>query len=71
MKMLKNRLLTMKKLIKDERVLTFFSEINSEREMFVFRVEIVDERIITIESDYENQKNKFFNRRERLIISTN
>ena len=61
MKVLKNRLLTMKKLIKDKRVLTFSSEINSEREAFAFFAEIANERIITIESDHENQKNKFFN----------
>ena len=54
MKMLKNRLLTMKKLIKSERMLTFFSKINSERKVFVFRVKIADERIITIESDHEH-----------------
>ena len=58
MKMLKDRLLTTKKLIKDERMLTLFSEIKSERKVFVFRAEIADERIVTIESDHENQKDK-------------
>ena len=66
MKMLKNRLLTMKKLIKKERMSALFSEIDSERKMFVFRVEIADERVITIESDHENQKNKFFNRSRKI-----
>ena len=66
MKVLKDRLLAMKKLIKNERVLTFFFEINSERKVFVFRVEIADKRIITIESDHENQKNKFFNRSRKI-----
>ena len=70
MKMLKNRLLTMKKLMKSERVMTFSSKINSERKAFVSFAEIVDERIVTIESDHENQKNKFIVR-ERSIISTN
>ena len=69
MKMLKNRLLTMKKLMKNERMMTFFSKINSEREAFVSLTEIADERIITIESDHENQKDKFIVR-EKSIIST-
>ena len=62
MKVLKNRLLTMKKLIKNERMMTFFSKINSERKAFVFFAEIADEKVITIESDHKNQKDKFFNR---------
>ena len=70
MRMLKNRLLTMKNLIKNERMMTLFSKINSEREAFVFFAEIADERIVTIESDHENQKDKFIVR-ERSIISTN
>ena len=70
MKMLKNRLLTMKKLMKSERVMTFSSKINSERKAFVSFAEIADERIVTIESDHENQKDKFIVR-ERSIISTN
>ena len=36
MKMLKNRLLTMKKLIKNEKMMTFFSKINSERKSVCF-----------------------------------
>ena len=52
--MLKNRLLTIKKLIKKERVFVFFFEIDSEKEMFAFRAEIADERIVTIEKDHEN-----------------
>ena len=42
----------------------FFFEINNEKRMCVFRVEIVVERIfafITIENDHENQKDFFFN----------
>ena len=70
MKMLKNRLLTTKKLIRDERVMTLFSKINSERKAFVSFAEIADERIVTIESDHENQKDKFIVR-EKSIISTN
>ena len=66
MKMLKNRLLTMKKLIKNERMMTLFSEINSEKKAFVSFAEIADERIITIESDHENQKDKFFNRSRKI-----
>ena len=66
MKMLKNRLLTMKKLIKSEKVLTFFSKINKKREAFVSFAEIADEKVITIESDHENQKNKFFNRSRKI-----
>ena len=69
-RVLKNRLLTMKKLIKNERMLTLFSKINSERKAFVFRAEIADERIITIESDHENQKDKFIVR-EKSILSIN
>ena len=65
-KMLKNRLLTMKKLIKSEKVMTFFSKINSERKTFVSFSEIADERVITIENDHENQKNKFFNRSRKI-----
>ena len=60
MKMLKNRLFTMKKLIRNKRMLTLFSEINSERKIFVSFAEIADERVITIDSDHENQKDKFF-----------
>ena len=60
MKMLKNRLLTMKKLIRSEKMMILFSKINSERKAFVFFAEIADEKIITIESDHENQKDKFF-----------
>ena len=59
MKMLKNRLLTMKNLIKSEKMMTLFSKINSE---------IADEKIVTIENDHENQKNKFIVR-EKSIIS--
>ena len=59
MKMLKNRLLTMKKLIRDKKVLIFFSEIKSERKVFISFVEIADKRVITIESNHENQKNKW------------
>ena len=59
MKVLKNRLLTMKKLMKNEKMLTFFSKIDSERKAFVSFAEIADEKIITIENDYENQKDKF------------
>ena len=70
MKMLKNRLLTMKKLIKNERMMTLSSKINSERKTFVSFVEIADERIFTIENNHKNQKNKFIVR-ERSIISTN
>ena len=70
MKMLKNRLLTMKNLIRNERMMTLFSKINSERKAFVSFAEIADERVVTIESDHENQKNKFIVR-ERSIISTN
>ena len=70
MKMLKNRLLTMKKLIKNEKMMTLFSKINSERKAFVFFAEIADERVVTIENDHENQKNKFIVR-EKSIISTN
>ena len=70
MKMLKDRLLTMKKLIKNERMLTLSSKINSEKEAFIFRVEIVNEKVITIENDHENQKDKFIVR-EKLIISIN
>ena len=66
MRVLKNRLLTMKKLIKEERVFALFSEIDSERKVFVFRAEIVDEKIVTIESDHENQKNKIFNRSRKI-----
>ena len=66
MKVLKNQLLTMKKLIKSERVMTLFSKINSEREAFVSFAEIADERVITIESDHENQKDKFFNRSRKI-----
>ena len=54
MKMLKNRLLTMKKLIRNERMMTLFSKINSEKRAFVSFAEIADERIITIENDHEN-----------------
>ena len=61
MKLLKNRLLTMKKLIKDEKAFAFFSEINSERKVFIFRAKIADEKIVTIESNHKNQKDKFFN----------
>ena len=68
MKVLKNRLLTTKKLIKNERMMTLFSKINSERKAFVSFAEIVDERIVTIESDHENQKDKFIVR-EKSIIS--
>ena len=57
-KVLKNCLLTMKKLIKNERMFVLLSEINSERKMFVFRAKIVDERIVTIENNHENQKSK-------------
>ena len=70
MKMLKNRLLTMKNLIKNEKMMIFSSKINSERKAFVSFVEIADERIVTIENDHENQKNKFIVR-EKSIISTN
>ena len=66
MKVLKNQLLTMKKLIKNERMLTFFSEINSERKAFASFAEIADKRVITIESDHENQKDKFFNRSRKI-----
>ena len=66
MKMLKNRLLTMKKLIKNERMMTLFSKINSERKAFVSFAEIADERVFTIESDHENQKNKLFNRSRKI-----
>ena len=65
-KVLKNRLLTMKKLIKNERMMILFSKINSERKTFVSFVEIADERVITIESDHENQKDKFFNRSRKI-----
>ena len=58
MKVLKNRLLTMKKLIKKERVFVLFFEIDSERKVFVFCAEIADERIVTIESNHEDQKDK-------------
>ena len=58
MRVLKNRLLTMKKLMKNEKMLTFFSKIDSERKAFVSFAEIADERIITIENDHENQKDK-------------
>ena len=58
------------KLIRDERVMTLFSKINSEREAFASRAEIADERVITIESDHENQKDKFIVR-EKSIISIN
>ena len=70
MKVLKNRLLTTKKLIKNEKMMIFFSKINSERKAFVSFAKIVDERIVTIESDHENQKNKFIVR-EKSIISIN
>ena len=70
MKMLKNRLLTMKKLIKNERMMTLSSKINSEKKAFVSFAEIADEKVVTIESDHENQKNKFIVR-EKLIISIN
>ena len=70
MKVLKNRLLTMKKLIKNERMMTLFSKINSERKAFVSFAEIADEKIVTIENDHENQKDKFIVR-EKSIISIN
>ena len=66
MRMLKNRLLTMKKLIKNERMMTFFSEINSKRKAFVSFAEIADEKVVTIESNHENQKDKFFNRSRKI-----
>ena len=66
MKMLKNRLLTMKKLIKSERMMIFSSKINSEKKAFVSFAEIADEKVFTIESDHENQKNKFFNRSRKI-----
>ena len=66
MKVLKNRLLTMKKLTKNEKVMSLFSKINSERKTFVSFAEIADEKVITIESDHENQKNKFFNRSRKI-----
>ena len=66
MKMLKNRLLTTKKLIKSEKMMTLSSKINSVREAFVSFAEIVDERIITIENDHENQKDKFFHRSRKI-----
>ena len=69
MKVLKDRLLTMKNLIRDERMMTLSSKINSERKAFVSFAEIADERVVTIESDHENQKDKFIVR-ERSIIST-
>ena len=59
MRMLKDRLLTMKNLIRNKRVMILFSKINSE---------IADERVVTIENDHENQKDKFIVR-ERSIIS--
>ena len=68
MKMLKNRLLTMKKLIKNERMMILFSKINSERKAFAFFAEIVDEKVVTIESDYENQKDKFIVRERSIIL---
>ena len=70
MKVLKNRLLTMKNLIKNERMMTLFSKINSEKRAFVSFAEIADEKIVTIENDHENQKNKFIVR-EKSIISIN
>ena len=66
MRMLKNRLLTMKKLIKNERMMTLFSKIDSERKAFAFFAEIADERVFTIENDHENQKDKFFNRSRKI-----
>ena len=56
----------MKKLIKNKRLITFFSKINSERKAFASFVEIADKRIITIENNYENQKDKFFNRSRKI-----
>ena len=66
MKMLKNRLLTMKKLIKSEKVMTFSSKINNERKAFVSFAEIADEKVFTIENDHKNQKDKFFNRSRKI-----
>ena len=66
MKMLKNRLLTMKKLIKNERMMTFFSKINSVKKAFVSFAEIADEKVFTVENDHENQKDKFFNRSRKI-----
>ena len=68
MKMLKNRLLTMKKLMKSERMLIFFSKIDSKKKAFVSFAEIADERIITIENNHENQKNKFIVREKSIIL---
>ena len=69
-RVLKDRLLTMKNLIRNEKMMTLFSKINSERKAFASFAEIVDKRIVTIENDHENQKNKFIVR-EKLIISIN
>ena len=52
-KVLKNRLLMIKKLIK-KKVFALFFEIDSERKMFIFRAEIADKKVITIESNHEN-----------------